>query len=86
MMRTAVGMCRNGHVELVETPHDVADETQVVVTFLTPGSIDLSSRGIDESEAAIVRSQLASFAEEWESSEMDAYDNYDAATATLSAR
>jgi len=86
MMRTAVGVFRNGHIELVETPNDVADETQVVVTFLTPGPIDLASRGIDAIQATDLRSHLASFAEEWESPEIDAYDDYDAAVGALSAR
>jgi len=83
MVKTVEGVYRGGQIELAEKPTDVADETRVLVTFLTSGHIDLRERGIDEAQAANLRARLASFAEDWESPEMDVYDNYDAAKATL---
>ena len=50
------------------------------------GTIDLRERGIDEAQAAEMRARLASFAEDWESPEMDIYDNYDEEKAKLQAR
>ena len=47
------------------------------------GTIDLRERGIDEAQAAEIRARLASFAEDWESPEMDVYDNYDEEKAKL---
>jgi hypothetical protein len=46
----------------------------------------LRTRGISEAEAAELRERLAAFAEDWDSPEMEIYDNYDAAKAELSAR
>jgi hypothetical protein len=40
-------------------------------------AIDLQSRGIDEVQAADLRVRLSQFAEDWNSPEMDVYDNYD---------
>ncbi len=56
------------------------------VVLGTVGSIDLRERGIDEAQAAEMRARLASFAEDWESPEMDAYDNYDEEKAKLQTR
>ena len=50
------------------------------------GNIDLRERGIDEAQAAEMRARLASFAEDWESPEMNVYDNYDEEKAKLQAR
>lgn len=61
----------------METPSDMCEGTRVVVTFFPPGSIDLRERGIDEAQAANLRARFATFAEDWESPEMDIYDNYD---------
>jgi hypothetical protein len=47
------------------------------------GTIDLRSHGIDAAEAGELRGRLAAFAEEWDSPEMSAYDNYDAARSRL---
>ncbi|MCY3721753.1 MAG: hypothetical protein OXG97_05995 [Candidatus Poribacteria bacterium] len=49
-------------------------------------SIDLRERGIDETQAAEMRARLASFAEDWESPEMDVYENYDEEKAKLQTR
>jgi len=86
MLRTIEGVYRNGRVELVETPSGLVDETHVIVTFLESNRIDLRQRGIDESQAAELRARLATFAEDWDSPEMDAYDDYDAAKAKLPTR
>ena len=53
------------------------------MTFLETSHVDLQERGIDEAQAAELRPQLGTFAEEWDSPEMDLYDNYDAAKAKL---
>ena len=50
------------------------------------GNIDLRERGIDEAQAAEMRARLASFAEDWESPEMNVYDNYDEEKAKLQTR
>ena len=83
-MLTAIkGVYRGGSIHLTTLPRNVSDETPVIVTFLTPGYIDLQTCGIDEAQAAGLRARLATFAEEWDSPEMDVYDNYDAAKANM---
>jgi hypothetical protein len=42
---------------------------------------DLREWGIDETQAAELRAQLGTFAEEWNSQDMTRYDDYDAAKA-----
>ena len=83
MLKSIEGVYRNGKIELVEAPGDVRDETRVIVTFLEPRSVDLRARSIDETQAAELRARLATFAEDWDSPEMDIYDDYDAAKANL---
>jgi hypothetical protein len=83
MLKTIKGIYRNGKIELSEVPSDVRDETHVIVTFLEPKLIDLRARGINEEKAAELRARLATFAEDWDSPEMDIYDDYDAAKASL---
>lgn len=56
------------------------------VVLGTVGNIDLRDRGIDEAQAAEMRARLASFAEDWESPEMDVYDNYHEEKAKLQTR
>ncbi len=82
MLKSVEGVYRDGKVELTEQP-DVREETRVIVTFLETSQIDLQAHGIDETQAAELRAQLGSFAEEWNSPDMDLYDNYDAARAKL---
>jgi len=83
-MLTAIrGIYRDGKIKLTEIPINVREETPVVVTFLEPDHIDLRARGIDEAQAADLRTRLATFVAEWESPEMNVYDNYDAAKASL---
>ena len=77
MLNAIEGVYRNGKVELTEVPKDVSGETPVIVTFLNSTHIDLRERGIDEKQAADLRSRLSIFAEDWDSPEMNIYDNYD---------
>ena len=83
MLRSVDGVYRDGKIELTEPPGDVQDETRVIVTFLETHLIDLQTRGINETQAAELRAQLGTFAEEWDSPEMELYNNYDAAKAKL---
>jgi hypothetical protein len=81
IMLSVQGVYRNGKIELIEQPTNVRDETYVIVTFLERGWIDLRERGIDEEQAAELRSAMTAFAEDWDSPEMSIYDNYDAVKA-----
>ena len=83
MFKSIEGIYPDGKIELVEVPTDVSDETRVIVTFLEPKHIDLRARRIDEEHAMDLRARLATFAEDWESPEMDIYDDYDVAKANL---
>lgn len=83
MLNPIEGVYRNGKIELDELPTDIQDETRVIVTFLPAKSIALSALGIDEVHAADLRARLQTFAEDWEHSEMDIYDDYDSAKARL---
>ena len=83
MLKSVVGIYHDGKIELIETPTNIPDKTQVIVTFLESGPIDLQTRGIDEAQAADLRARLRTFAEDWENPDMDIYDDYDAAKAKL---
>ena len=83
MLKTIEGIYRHSRIELTEEPSDVREETLVLVTFLEPNLIDLRERGIEEAQAAELRARLATFTEDWESPEMDVYDDYDGARAKL---
>lgn len=83
MLKSVAGMYRDGKIELAEVPVNVPNETNVIVTFLESGPIDLQARGIDEAQAADLRARLKTFAEDWGSPEMNVYDDYDAAKAKL---
>jgi len=83
-MLTAIqGVYRSGRIDLAELPQNVTDETPVVVTFLKDSRIDLQSRGISVRQATDLRGRLSTFAEDWNTPEMDVYDNYDTAKAKL---
>lgn len=58
------------------------DQTRVLVTFLESSPISLQARGIDDAQAAL-RAQLYTFSEDWDSPEMDIYDDYDTVKANL---
>jgi hypothetical protein len=83
MFKSIEGVYRDGKIELVEVPGNVRDDTRVIVTFLEESTVDLQARGIDQAEAADLRAQLSTFAEDWDSPEMSIYDNYDAAKAHI---
>ncbi|PKO22266.1 MAG: hypothetical protein CVU38_10340 [Chloroflexi bacterium HGW-Chloroflexi-1] len=83
MLTTIQGVYRSGRIELAEAPGNVHEATPVIVTFLVPASMNLRARGIDETQAADLRARLATFAEDWDSPEMDIYDDYDTAKARL---
>ena len=83
MLQSIEGIYRSGKIELAEIPSNVSDETPVIVIFLVDRAIDLRARGIDEAQAADLRTRLAVFAEEWESPEMDVYNDYDSAKTHL---
>lgn len=76
MLNSIEGTYRNGKIELAEVPSNIDDDTRVIVTFLKSRPIDLRKRGIDEAQAADLRSRLSTFAEDWNSPEMDIYDDY----------
>lgn len=78
MLNSIEGVFRNGTVELNEMPENVTDGMPVIVTFLDAHKINLPSRGIEKEQAADLRARLKTYAEDWESPEMDIYDNYDA--------
>ena len=82
MLTTIEGVYRDGRVELKSLPSDVAEEAKVIVTFID-ADVDLTAHGIDRSIAEILRNNLATFADDWNSPEMSIYDNYDAAKSQL---
>lgn len=86
MLQSTEGIYRQGKIVLREVPANIRDDTPVIVTFLETGSIDLRSRGIDVTQAAELRARLEPFAREWDSVEMDIYNDYDSAKAALNAR
>lgn len=85
MLQAVEGVYRNGKIELLEVPA-ASEGMRVIVTFLDSSadqavsvskpnlSIDLESRGISPEQAADLRSRLQTFAEDWDSPEMDVYD------------
>jgi uncharacterized SAM-dependent methyltransferase len=85
MLTSVEGVYRHGRVELAELPDNISDETRVIVTFLQPGEIDLRFCGIDQAQAEALRANLSTFADDWNSTGMSIYDNYDAAKADRQA-
>jgi uncharacterized UPF0146 family protein len=83
MLTSVEGVYRNGHVELTERSSDVREGARVIVTFIESNTIDLAAQGIDPAQAEILRTNLATFADDWNSPEMSIYDDYDAAKANL---
>ncbi|MDP9170332.1 MAG: antitoxin family protein [Acidobacteriota bacterium] len=74
MVKSVEGIYTNGKVDLLE-PLTAAEGSRVIVTWVSPKTVDLSERGIDESQAADLRRRLASFAEDWNLPEMTVYDD-----------
>jgi len=81
MLTSVEGVYRNGRVEIAENPINVLEGTRVIVTFIRSNPIDLASQGIDKAQAEILRENLVTFSEDWNSPEMSIYDDYDAAKA-----
>ena len=79
MLTSVEGIYRNGRIELIEQPTDVSEGARVVVTFVRSDEIDLAAQGIDKTQAEVLRANLATFAEDWNSPEMSIYNDYDAA-------
>ena len=77
MLRTVEGVYKNGKIDVAEMPESVPEGTRVIVTFLESAGIDLRKIGIDEAQAADLRSRLSTFAEDWDDPSMDVYDDYD---------
>ena len=83
MLTSVTGIYHDGKIILTEQPRDLPNDTQVIVTFLTAKLIDLSTRGINETQAAELRARLQPFAADWDSPEMDVYNDYDTAKTAL---
>ena len=76
MLTSIEGIYRNGRIELTEQPTDVCEGSRVIVTFVRSDEIDLAAQGIDKTQAEVLRANLATFAEDWNSPEMSLYNNY----------
>jgi hypothetical protein len=81
MLTSLRGVYRNGRIVFHRPPKNIREETPVIVTFIESSTVDLRERGVSKKQAKSIRAQLAPFAEEWESPEMSAYDNYEAIKA-----
>jgi hypothetical protein len=57
MLTNITGIYRGGKVEFKELPMNIPDETQVVVTFIGRGHINLQARGINQAQAEELRSK-----------------------------
>ena len=77
MFASVEGVYRDGRIELTEVPTTIAEDTPVIVTFLTSDYVDLRERDIDEGLAAELRAGFATFADDWDAPEMDIYDSYE---------
>ena len=83
MQTTAHGVYRNGKVEFVELPEGVPDKTHAVVTFVSKDATELERLGITREQAAEFRWGLGAGIEDWDSPEMDVYNDYDRYKAEL---
>lgn len=79
MLKSIEGVYEDGVMKLAEQPAQVPSGAPVIVTFLPVGGIDLRMCGVGSADAAELRGRLSAFAEDWESPEMSAYDDYHAA-------
>ena len=76
MLKSVEGVFREGKVELLEPPPDLK-ETRVIITFLSKeGPVNLRARGISEQQAAEMRWGFGAGAEDWDSPDMDIYNDY----------
>jgi hypothetical protein len=75
MFNAIEGIFRNGKIEFLEPPPQ-AEETRVLVTFLSdPSKTDIAARRINKTEAAELRARFGAIVEDWDSPEMDIYDD-----------
>lgn len=83
-MITVEGVYKDGKVVLLEeiaTPM----QSKVLITFLDNTDIQLSTLGIEQSEATELRNKFASF-EDWNDPALDIYNDYDNARSALEDR
>jgi hypothetical protein len=75
MLTSIEGVYRDGRVELAESPPP-GTMGRVIVTFVSSPAkvVDLGERGVSPEQAADLRHRLATFAEDWQRPEMEAYD------------
>jgi hypothetical protein len=81
MFVSVEGVYRHGQIELKECPKGMPEDTLVLVTFLGAKRLSLPEINITREEAAEIRFRLQAFAADWDSPEMDVYDDYDNARA-----
>jgi len=77
-MTVVEGIWRDGRVEVAAPPANVAENAPVLVTFLAPRDIELAAHGVSPAQAAELRAQFVTFAEDWNDPGMAVYDDYDA--------
>jgi len=68
---------------LVEADFKENHRYKMIVEEPTTETVDLAASGIDQQHVAELRAKLQTFAEDWESGEMNVYDDYDAAKTRL---
>jgi len=73
MLKSVEGIFKDGKIELLE-PAPTQTDARVLVTFLEKGGVDLAKRGIDEGQAADLRSRLKTAAADWDRPDMDVYN------------
>lgn len=86
-------MTRPDLVQTLKILQEIADrinvlEQKALTELLEKQSIDnidLASQGINKAQAQILRSSLATFADDWDDPEMSIYDDYDTAKAHVEA-
>ena len=84
--RVKAGRLNPRFLEILEALRDVEGQSKRWLEEYRTDGIDLKSQGIDQAQAQVLRSSLATFSEDWDSPEMSIYDNYDAAKASVQAR
>jgi hypothetical protein len=83
MLPSYEGVYRDGKIELIDLHTNISGEKRVIVTFLESKNIDLATHAINKKQAEELRARLATFVEDWDSPEMDIYDNYEQAKSKL---
>ncbi|MEP7336878.1 MAG: hypothetical protein ABI977_03985 [Acidobacteriota bacterium] len=72
--------------ELIKRTAEVLEQKQKPTdAMLKDEGIDLQAFGIDQAQAAELRDSFATF-EDWNDSEMDIYNDYDASKSALDAK